>query len=218
MILFNKSKKSIILRIFLFGCILFCSTFLVYALFDNRNVIDSYYGACMLISLQGQDDTVEYDTGKVFIGILSLCSGLVYMVSMWTCGERYLTDEHHYVNVKKAAFLGIFLGLTTLLIYLFIESRTFVNSFYGMCMLLSLQGQDERPDTTAGKFLIGFLSIISSCLFGIMAWLVLEHYVKRDLDNADFEMIDEKNGRDVDYLLFTDAHMNSNNLGNLQKL
>jgi hypothetical protein len=216
MTLFNKSKKCIVLRIFLFGCFLFCSSFLVYAFFDDRSIIDSYYGACMLISLQGQDDTVECDTAKVLISFLSLCSGLVYMVSMWTCGERYLTDERHHVNVNKTVLLGIIIGLSTLLIYLFVESRTFVDSFYGMCMLLSLQGQDERPDTTTGKFLIGLLSIISSGLFGIMAWLVLEHYVKRDFDNADFEMIDEKNGQDVDYLLFTDIQTNPNILGNIQ--
>jgi hypothetical protein len=172
----------------------------------------------MLISLQGQDDTVEYDSAKVLIGILSICSGLVYMVSLWTCGEKYLSDERHYVNVRKAAFLGIFLALTTFLIYFFIEARTFIDSFYGTCMLLSLQGQDDRPETTAGKVLIGFLSIISSCLFGIMAWLVLEYYVKRDMDSSDFEMIGDKKDQDVDYLLFTDAPINLNNNTNIQHL
>jgi hypothetical protein len=188
----NRSKKGLLLRILLFGCALFLTTFIIYIYLDGRNTVDAYYGACMLVSLQGQDDSVESDSAKILIGILAIMSGLVYAVSVWAYNERYLHSKDHYRNVRDAIMIGVLLWIVTFFIYFFVEERNFVGSFYGTCMLVSLQGQDDRPDTDTGKIFIGFLSIISSFLFGIMAWIVLEHYANRQLEINDFETISDK--------------------------
>jgi hypothetical protein len=178
----NKTKNSLVLYILLIECLLFGLSILVYMVSDERDFFDGFYGACMLISLQGQDDgAIEVGT-KILIGIMSVCSSFIYIVSVWVYGEKYLRSENHRLNVWKTIVLGIFLTVSTFLIYMFIEERDFVDAFYGTCMLLSSLGQDEKPYTDTGKLLIGFLSIISGFLFGIMAWLVLEHYIIKDLN------------------------------------
>lgn len=188
-IYWNNTKKLLMMKLFLFGCTLFLTTFLVYKYLDDRNIVDSYYGSCMLVSLQGQDNTVENNSAKILIGLLSLLSCFVYAVSIWVHNERYLQSANHNVNIRCALLLGIPLVITTFLTYFLVDDRDFIDSFYGTCMLISLQGQDETPTSDMAKILIGNLSIISSLLFGVMAWLVIEYYAIKKLEMNDFETI-----------------------------
>lgn len=206
----NNTKSGLLLRILLAGFSLFSITFLVYLTLDNRSVINSYYGACMLVSLQGQDDTVESNSAKILIGLLAIISGLVYAVSVWTYNEKYLHNNEHYVNVINAIGLGSILWVSTFLTYYLIENRNLVDSFYGTCMLISLQGQDDKPNNNITKILIGIFSIISSFLFGIMVWIVIEYYAKKKLNQNDFEVVDYKQLDDVDNLLLDDGFRGDN--------
>jgi hypothetical protein len=155
------------------GSALFGTIFLIYRFVDDRTFSDAFYGACMILSLLGQDDPPENDEVKVFIGLLGLLADFFFFVLVWMFAEKYVSYSYN-----KTMFLGLILGICTFLTYFLIEERDVVNSFYGTCMLIGLIGQDEKPVTMSGQLLLGLFSLISSFVLAILAWVNVDSWIR----------------------------------------
>lgn len=151
---------------------------MIYLFVDQRDPVYAWYGTAMLISLQGQDDRPCNPIAKILIGLLSIVSGLIYAVFIWTYTE-HLFWKNFKVKVLVTCTTGILVGLITFLVYFYVEGRNRVDAIYGSLVLLSLLGQDDAPETDLGMILIGILSLVSNFLFGVLAWSVIEDLVFR---------------------------------------
>jgi peptidoglycan/LPS O-acetylase OafA/YrhL len=174
------AKYKYLLSVILSGWLLGAATFCVYFFLDERDSVSAFYGTCMLISLQGQDEPPEDFSAKILIALLSLVSGLIFAVFLWTYNEQSVF-QNFKLNLMFASIGGSLLGIATFFIY-YIEEREVVDAFYGTCMLLSLLGQDATPVTSLGMILVGILSLLSSFLFAVVAWGIIEQLIRRTKD------------------------------------
>lgn len=157
---------------------------LIYYYIEERSTFRSFYDACMLISLNGQDDAPETDLGKILIGPLAILSALYYAIYIWMIIESPAIKLIRYLEKYLPRYLILFISLivmlfTVTLAYYITEDRTLIQSWYGACMLISLNGQDDTPETDNGLFLIGILSLVSSMFYAVFAWTLVEPYVRK---------------------------------------
>jgi hypothetical protein len=180
------AKYKYLLSVILSGWLLGVATFCVYFFLDKRDPVSAFYGTCMLVSLQGQDEPPEDFIAKILISLLSRVSGLVFVVFLWTYNEQSVFKNFKF-NVVFASVGGSVLGIATFFIYCYIEEREVVDAFYGTCMLLSLLGQDATPVTSLGMILVGIMSLLSSFLFAVVAWGIIEQLIHTKNGNSNSE-------------------------------
>jgi len=72
--------------------------------------------------------------------------------------------------MPKLLFFIICFFITVHLSYMYADDRSFVDAFYGTCMMLSLLGQDDAPTHNVAKILIGIYSVINSLVIYIIIW------------------------------------------------
>lgn len=153
----------------------------IYYWIEERNFGQSFWSACMLVSLNGQDDMPETSIGSILIAILALFS-IPCSIFIWyliePCARKLIinyigrnpTDKQRWTLLSKSALNFVFV---VTILYFFIEKRKLVGSLFGACMLVSLNGQDERPETTSGQILIGIMALCSMC-YAVFAWEIIE--------------------------------------------
>lgn len=147
--------------------IVFFGTFFIYLFVEKRDFLDAYYGSCVLVSSQGQDDKPETDSGKVFISLFTVLSYITWGVWVWIIVE----DR---IQTKWWSPLLLITFTSTFLIYILFEERNFIDSLYGTVMLLTLNGQDDKPETSVGMFFLGTFSLISAYPLNVCLWNKLE--------------------------------------------
>jgi hypothetical protein len=76
------------------------------------------------------------------------------------------------------------------LCYRIIEHKTWLDSFYGACMVLSTQGPVFKNKTTLGTWFVSLFGLLSSILFLQIISTLLEPWIKRVI--AFFSLEEER--------------------------